>query len=80
MTKIETLNNEGKKNKKYKLVVKINATDKLIFVDKLGLKKIEIKTPEFVNRMVKGEIKVLNDGMVFDDTLTRVIGAIRVGR
>ena len=72
--------NEGIENEKYKLVVKINATDKFIFVDKLGLKKVEIKTPELIKRMVKGEIKVLNDGVVFDDTLTRVIGAIRVGR
>jgi len=74
------VSDESKKNKKYKLVVKINATDKFIFVDKMGLKKIEIKTLELVNRMVKGEIKVLNDGVVFDDTLTRVIGAIRVGK
>lgn len=71
---------EDYKNEKYKLVVKINATDKFIFVDKMGLKKIEIKTPALIKRMVEGEIKVLNDGVVFDDTLTRVIGAIRAGK
>ena len=77
---ISIVGDESAESGKYKLVVKINATDKFIFVDKLGLKKIEIKTPELIKRMVKGEIKVLNDGVVFDDTLTRVIGAIRVGR
>jgi len=76
----EVVNGEGDGNEKFKLVVRINATDKFIFVDKMGLKKIEIKTPELIKRMVKGEIKVLNDGVVFDDTLTRVIGAIRVGK
>ncbi len=77
---VSIVSDKGVENEKFKLVVKINATDKFIFVDKIGLKKIEIKTPELIKRMVKGEIKVLNDGVVFDDTLTRVIGAIRVGR
>lgn len=65
---------------KYKLAVRINATDKLIFVDRLGLKKIEIKTPELMQRMITGEIRLLSDGADFDDTLSRVVGRIRVGR
>ncbi len=65
---------------RYKLVVKINSTDKFIFVDRLGLKKLEIKTDELLCRMNAGQIKVLSEGAEFDETLSRVVGRIRVGR
>ena len=71
---------EANENQKYKLVVKINATDKLIFVDKMGLKKFEIKTPELMQRMISGDIELLSGGAEFDDTLSRVVGRLRVGK
>ncbi len=71
---------EEEEKLKYKLVVKINATDKLIFVDKMGLKKFEIKTPALMSRMISGEIMILSGGAEFDDTLSRVVGRLRVGK
>ena len=71
---------EGQEKLKYKLVVKINATDKLIFVDKMGLKKFEIKTPELMARLISEEIMILSGGAEFDDTLSRVVGRLRVGK
>lgn len=71
---------EASAKEKYKLVVKINATDKLIFVDKMGLKKFEIKTPELMTRILGGDIEILSGGAEFDDTLSRVVGRLRVGK
>ncbi|UZE97870.1 DUF1631 domain-containing protein [Alkalimarinus alittae] len=71
---------EGDIKEKYKLVVKINATNKLIFVDKMGLKKFEVKTPAFMKKLIDGEIEILSGGAEFDDTLSRVVGRLRVGK
>lgn len=71
---------DGSEKSKYKLVVKINATDKLIFVDKMGLKKYEVKTPELMARIISGEVMILSGGAEFDDTLSRVVGRLRVGK
>nr|WP_285903222.1 DUF1631 family protein [Alkalimarinus sediminis] len=71
---------EDGERQKYKLVVKINATDKLIFVDKMGLKKYEVKTPELMAQLIAGEVVVLSGGAEFDDTLSRVVGRLRVGK
>ena len=71
---------EEESKQKYKLVVKINATDKLIFVDKMGLKKLEIKTPKLMGLLISGTAEILSDGAEFDDTLSRVVGRLRVGK
>lgn len=71
---------EGDEKLKYKLVVKINATDKLIFVDKMGLKKFEVKTADLMARLISGDVMILSGGAEFDDTLSRVVGRLRVGK
>lgn len=65
---------------KMKLAVRINATRKLVFVDRLGLNRQEYLEAELVKEVVEGNIRVLSGSAEFDDTLTRVVGRIRVGR
>ncbi|MFN2360229.1 MAG: DUF1631 family protein [Marinobacter sp.] len=63
-----------------KLAVRINASRKLVFVDRLGLNRREFLVDELVNDVVAGRIRVLGASAEFDDTLSRVVGRIRVGR
>ncbi|MEX0603877.1 MAG: DUF1631 family protein [Marinobacter sp.] len=63
-----------------KLAVRINASRKLVFVDRLGLNRTEYTIDDLVHRVAKGEIRVLSSAAEFDDTLSRVVGRIRVGR
>ena len=63
-----------------KLAVRINASRKLVFVDRLGLNRREFIEDELVGGIVEGRIRVLGTSAEFDDTLSRVVGRIRVGR
>lgn len=66
--------------RRLKLAVRINASRKLVFVDRLGLNRQEWKEDELVAGVLEGRIRLLGSGAEFDDTLTRVVGRIRVGR
>ncbi|WP_417566732.1 DUF1631 family protein [Marinobacter sp.] len=63
-----------------KLAVRINASRKLVFVDRLGLNRREFIEDELVAGIVERRIRVLGASAEFDDTLSRVVGRIRVGR
>jgi hypothetical protein len=63
-----------------KLAVRINASRKLVFVDRLGLNRREFLEDALVEGIVEGRIRVLGTSAEFDDTLSRVVGRIRVGR
>lgn len=63
-----------------KLAVKISASRKFVFVDRLGLNRREFLHDELVSGVVSGRIRVLGSAAEFDDTLSRVVGRIRVGR
>ncbi|TNE80029.1 MAG: DUF1631 family protein [Gammaproteobacteria bacterium] len=63
-----------------KLAVRINASRKLIFVDRLGLNRQEYQEKDLVSGIVDKRIRVLGSTAEFDDTLSRVVGRIRVGR
>ncbi len=63
-----------------KLAVRINASRKLVFVDRLGLNRREFLEDALVEGIVSGRIRVLGTSAEFDDTLSRVVGRIRVGR
>jgi hypothetical protein len=63
-----------------KLAVRINASRKLVFVDRLGLNRREFLEDQLVEGIVNGQIRVLDSSAEFDDTLSRVVGRIRVGR
>ena len=63
-----------------KLAVRINASRKLVFVDRLGLNRREFLEDALVEGIVEERIRVLGTSAEFDDTLSRVVGRIRVGR
>jgi hypothetical protein len=65
--------------KKGKLAVKTKATQKLIFVDKLGLNRFEIRVNELVEQILSGEARVLDSGTAFDESLERTVSRIRMG-
>jgi len=63
-----------------KLAVRTNASRKLIFVDRLGLNRREFQEDDLVLGIVEERVRVLGGAAEFDDTLSRVVGRIRVGR
>ncbi|MBJ6137782.1 DUF1631 family protein [Marinobacter litoralis] len=63
-----------------KLAVKIAATGKFVFVDRLGLNRHQMMRDELVAGIVGGTIRILGGGAAFDDTLSRVVGRIRGSR
>ncbi|MCG2579986.1 MAG: DUF1631 domain-containing protein [Marinobacter sp.] len=63
-----------------KLAVRINASNKLVFVDRLGLNRREFQGNDLVEAIVAGSARVLGSSAEFDETLSRVVGRIRVGR
>ncbi|KKL91499.1 hypothetical protein LCGC14_1894050, partial [marine sediment metagenome] len=63
-----------------KLAVRTNASRKLIFVDRLGLNRREFQEHELVLGIVEKRVRVLGGAAEFDETLSRVVGRIRVGR
>lgn len=66
--------------RRLKLAVRINASRKLIFVDRLGLNRTEFSVDDLAAGLVAGKIRILSSAAEFDDTLSRVVGRIRVGR
>lgn len=71
---------EPEEPRKLKLAVRLNATGKLIFVDRLGLNRTEKTVDGLVDAIVKGQARVMSSEAEFEDTLSRVVGRIRVGR
>ncbi|MDC0661857.1 DUF1631 family protein [Marinobacter sp. SS21] len=70
----------GEPPTKMKLAVRINASRKLVFVDRLGLNRREFLQEVLVKELADGRVRILSGAVEFDDTLTRVVGRIRVGR
>lgn len=65
---------------KLKLAVRLNATDKLVFVDRLGLNRTEYTSAALIEMIIAGTARTLSSEAEFEDTLSRVVGRIRVGR
>ncbi|WP_243402346.1 DUF1631 family protein [Tamilnaduibacter salinus] len=65
---------------KLKLAVRINASRKLVFVDRLGLNRTEMTETDLEERIYEGSARLLSQEAEFEDTLSRVVGRIRVGR
>lgn len=63
-----------------KLAVRINASRKLVFVDRLGLNRTELTVDDLAERLLSGTVRLLGASAEFDETLSRVVGRIRVGR
>lgn len=77
---VEENPDKGQGPARLKLAVRINASRKLVFVDRLGLNRREFLVDELVAEIIAGRIRVLGASAEFDDTLSRVVGRIRVGR
>ncbi len=77
---IAVVSEPGEEPVRLKLAVKIAASSKFVFVDRLGLNRREFRYDELVAGIVEGRIRVLGKSAEFDDTLSRVVGRIRVGR
>ncbi|KPQ01458.1 DUF1631 family protein [Marinobacter sp. HL-58] len=77
---VEENSAKGQGPVRLKLAVRINASRKLVFVDRLGLNRREFLVDQLVDDIVARRIRVLGASAEFDDTLSRVVGRIRVGR
>ncbi|MGO1232310.1 MAG: DUF1631 family protein [Marinobacter sp.] len=77
---IAVVTEAGAEPARLKLAVKIAASSKFVFVDRLGLNRTEFRYDDLVTGIVEGRIRVLGKSAEFDDTLSRVVGRIRVGR
>ena|GEM_PF-1705158 len=73
-------NDDGSDNKaqRFKLVVKFAASNKFIFVDRLGVKKIEHTEATLVKGIMNEDIEVLSDGVEFEESLERVVSRLRM--
>jgi transcription elongation GreA/GreB family factor len=65
---------------RFKLVVKLLATGKYVFVDRLGIKKREFMEAELVQLILRKEIEILSDGAEFEESLERVVSRIRMSK
>jgi predicted nucleic acid-binding Zn-ribbon protein len=68
------------KAERYKLVVKIAASGKYIFVDRMGIKKKEYKEGDLIDLIVSNKVEFLSDGAEFEDSLQRVVSRIRMAK
>jgi len=71
---------EALEPQRYKLVVKLAAMGKYIFVDRLGIKKREFMEIDLVQAILSKEIEILSDGAEFEDSLERVVSRIRMSK
>lgn len=60
-----------------KLAVKIRGRDKLVFVNRVGIKILEINKQELARLLVYGAVSILDTGAAFDSTLERVVRSIQ---
>jgi len=60
-----------------KLAVKIRATEKLVFVNRLGIKVLDINRQELARLLVHGAVTIVDTGAAFDSTLERVVRTIQ---
>lgn len=65
---------------RFKLAVKFAATGRYIFVDRLGLKKVEFKEEDLIRELSAGRVEILSDGADFDANLERVVSRLRMSK
>lgn len=63
---------------RYKLAVKLAASGKYIFVDRLGIKRMEFNEAQLVECILAGEITILSSGAEFENSLERVVSRLRI--
>ena len=70
----------GGEAQRFKLVVKLAATGKYVFVDRLGVKKLEFLEADLMKAVQAEEVEVLSDGAEFEDSLQRVVSRLRMSK
>lgn len=77
---IQVLEEGQKEPLRLKLAVRIHASGKLVFVDRMGLNRREFQENDLVAAVVSGKARLLDSSAQFDEALSRVVGRIRMGR
>ena len=70
----------GDESQRFKLVVKLAATGKYVFVDRLGVKRKEFLELELMEAIQSEQVVVLSDGAEFEDSLQRVVSRLRISK
>jgi hypothetical protein len=68
----------GEERQRFKLAVKLAVSGKYIFVDRLGIKRLEFNEGMLVDRILSGEITILSGGVEFENSLERVVSRLRI--
>lgn len=68
------------KARRLKLALRIKASGKLVFVDRLGMNRETLHRFDLAALLLEERARILDQGAEFEDTLSRVVGRIRVGR
>jgi hypothetical protein len=69
---LDTVDADGGR-RRLRLGLKLKSNGKLIFVDRLGRKELELFPNELAQRLVAGSAAIADFGVAFDDTLGRLI-------
>jgi transcription elongation GreA/GreB family factor len=65
---------------RFKLVVKLAATGKYVFVDRLGVRRKEFLETDLMEAIQSNHIVILSDGAEFEDSLQRVVSRLRMSK
>lgn len=65
---------------RFKLVVKLAATGKYVFVDRLGVKRKEFLEADLMVAIQSKVVVILSDGAEFEDSLQRVVSRLRMAK
>ncbi len=60
-----------------KLAVVVKGGDKFIFVNRLGIKQLELARSQFVNAVALGEMSIVDNGIQFSSALEKVVRTIQ---
>ncbi|MFV3290982.1 DUF1631 domain-containing protein [Pseudomonas sp. NY11955] len=62
-----------------KLVARIDSSDRLVFANRTGMKVREWSSVSLAQALQRGEVRVLDDGLLFDRALEAVLDSLRQG-
>ena len=79
-TWVEFVGEEENQNIRCKLAARINAIDKLIFVNRQGVKVAEQTKMSLARELKQQTVKVVSDGLLFSRALETVIGNLRISQ
>jgi len=62
-----------------KLVARVDSSDRLVFANRTGMKVREWNGASLARALHRGEVRVLDDGLLFERALEAVLETLRVG-